>query len=422
MLSQEQYLVLQQRIRQVSVKIELLNQDDIVLDSFEGYSTSGSLNMQSDSAYRRSGSLSMIVTNGDLLPKSESKIWFNRKIRVFIGLKNFSDEMIWFNQGIYVIQDASVSHSKSEVSLDISLNDLMSLIDGTINGNVSHEIKVIAQGNLISDEIRQALSLLGKVSIDNIEIDGLNALVPYQIVVSPDTTVYDHVKKLLDLYMGMEMFYDDDGFIIIRKVRDRKNDPILWDFTSDGLDLVIDSKNKIDFANVRNSIYLWGKKKDNGETVKWVYRNRYARNTVLDMKAITDKKIGDICYVYQDNKSYYWNGKVWYWNNSIPTDNISVNPIFNIEAIGEKIFAHTDESIHTEKQAEVRAQYELKNRNHLAESVSLSCVPLYGLNPNDKIYLKNDKNGIEGEYLVKSLGYGMTPRDSMNLEAEKIQY
>lgn len=148
MFTQEQYLVLQQSVRRLEVKIELLNTSDIVIDSFEGYSVSGSINLNSESDYRRTGSLSMVVEDSTLLPSPESKIWFNRKVKVYIGLKNWLDEIVWFSQGIFVMQNASIEDSKEGATIDISLSDLMSLIDGKMNGNITHETKVVPEGNL----------------------------------------------------------------------------------------------------------------------------------------------------------------------------------------------------------------------------------------------------------------------------------
>lgn len=416
MITQEQYLVLQHRIRRLSVKIELLNNSDIVIDTFEGYSVSGSINLDSESDYRRTGSLKMVVTDDSLLPKSNSKIWFNRKVKVYVGLEGFNEEKIWFRQGIFVIQSASVDESLEGVTLDISLSDLMSLIDGKMNGTITHELKVIPEGNLVSDEIRQALSLLGKVSIDKIEIEGLSAKVPYTMVVSPSSTIYEHVKSLLDLYYGMEMFYNEDGFLIIRKIRDRRFDPIVWNFDSEGMNITLNSSRDIDFTNVRNAIYLWGKKKDTGETTKWFYRNRYYRDTLAKRNAIDTKIKGDICHVNEDSFSYVWDGTKW------DKLDFTVSPQFNVENIGEKVFSYTDESIVTLDQARLRAEFELKKRNHLAETISFSCVPVYGLNPNEKIHMNNKRNGIEGDYLVNSISFGLSHGDSMSVQARKIYY
>jgi hypothetical protein len=231
----------------------------------------------------------------------------------------------------------------------------------------------------------------------------------------PSSTVYELVKTLTDLFYGMEIFYDENGFLIIQKIKDRKFDPLLWDFSAEGMNLTINSSNIVDFANVRNAIYLWGRKKNTGETVKWVYRNRFSRESVMAMNNIADKTKGDICHVISDNISYVWDEN---WKEL----DFTVSPEFNIESIGEKKFSSTDEKIATIEQAMLRAEFELKKRNHMAESVSFSCLPLYGLSPNDKVYIKNEKNGIDGDYTVKSIGFGLSYGDLMQVNADKIYY
>lgn len=415
MLTQEQYLVLQQSTRRLEIKIELLNNSDVVIDSFEGYAVSGNINMQSDSAYRRSGNIKLVVNDNSLLPKPNSKIWFNRKIRMNVGLKSWSDETIWFNQGVFAIQNASIDTSTSEKAIEMNLSDLMALVDGSLNGNLTHDVKIVPEGIRVSDALRSTLSQLGKVSIDNIKTNDADALVPYEISVQPNTSVYELSKILLDLYMGMEMFYDEFAYLIVQKIKDRKQDPILWDFSAEGMNLTINHTNKIDFANVRNSIYVWGRKKATGETVKWIYRNRFARNTIVQMNAISSKEVGDICHVIDENISYVWNEewKALDW---------TVTASFNMENIGEKTMAYTDEKIADNGQAMLRAEYELQKRGNLAESVSMTCVALFGLDVNSKIRLYEPESGIDGDYIVKSVSVPLDYSSVMSISAEKIYY
>lgn len=415
MLTQEQYLVLQQSTRRIEIKIELLNNNDVVVDALEGYSVSGNISMQADSAYRRSGSLKMVINNNDLLPEPDSKIWFNRKIRLNIGLKNWSDETIWFNQGVFVVQSASIDTSSSESTIDITISDLMSLVDGTMNGNLTHEVKIVPEGIKVSEALRSTLSQLGKVSIDNITINDADALVPYEISVQPNSSVYDLAKTLLDLYMKMEIFYDESGYLIVQQIKDRRNDPILWDFSAEGMNLTINHTNSISFSNVRNSVQIWGKKKGTGETIKWAYKSRFSRKTVAQMNAISSKDKGDICHVTDENLSYLWDDTWKALDWIVPV-------IFNVESIDEKPFTYIDEKITDIEQARLRAEYELKLRSNLAESVSLSILPIYGLEVNSKIKLDEKEAGIVGDYIVKSVSIGLSYGDSMSVQAEKIYY
>ena len=61
MLTQNQYLALQQNIRNLKVKLELLNEFDQIVDNLEGIAISGNINLDSSSTYRRTGNITMIL-------------------------------------------------------------------------------------------------------------------------------------------------------------------------------------------------------------------------------------------------------------------------------------------------------------------------------------------------------------------------
>lgn len=415
MLTQQQYLLLQRPTRYLHIKVELLNQNDVVIDVLQGYVISGNININADSAYRRSGNLKMVIHNNNLIPSPSSKIWFNRKVKIYIGLIDWNDEIVWFNQGQFVIQNAQIDLSSSEKTIELDLTDCIALIDGTLGGNLSHETKIIAQSTTINQALRSVLSSLGKVSIDEIKVDGLDALVPYDITSDPNSTVYDLVKELLDLYMGYEIFYNVDGYLIIQKIKDRKNDPIVWDFTQNSMNLTINYTTKTDFANVRNAFFVWGRKLDTGETIKWVYKNKYVRNTITERNAITGQQTGDICHVLSENKSYVWDNG---WNLL----DFTVVPEFSIDKIEERVHVYNDDKIFNIAQAKLRAEYEMKQRSNLAETISLNCVAIYGLDVNQKIRLSIPEIGVDGDYLIKSISLPLDINSTMGIEAVKLYY
>jgi hypothetical protein len=415
MLSQEQYSVLQRNIRHLEIKIDLLNQHDAVILTLEGISLSGNINLQADSAYRRTGSLSMAMRDSTLIPSPNSKIWFNRKVKIYIGLRDWNDSVIWFDYGIFIIQKADIKNSIDENTINLDLTDSMSSIDGTQSGNLSHEVKIIPEGVTVAQALRSTLNQIGMVSIDDIKINDADATVPYEMSFQPNSTVYEIAKDLLGLFMGMEMFYDERGILIVQKIRDRQNDPVLWNFGKNGMDLAIDYQNQFDFSNVKNSVNVWGRKKNTGETVKWVYRNRFSRNASAEMNTIISKETGDICHVINENTSYVWNGSWKKIDFKVPVE-------FNMENIGTKQFSHVDEKIATVDQAMLRAEYELRSRSNFAESVSFTCVPIFGLLPNSKVFIEDEKSGIKGDYIVKSLSVPLDINGTMSISAEKIYY
>ena len=80
MATQEQYNVLRQPIRKLHIKLDLLNENDVIVDSFEGIATDGTISLSNQSTYRRSGNFTMVLDKKyNLIPKPDSKIWFNKR-------------------------------------------------------------------------------------------------------------------------------------------------------------------------------------------------------------------------------------------------------------------------------------------------------------------------------------------------------
>lgn len=123
-------------------KITLLNFDEIPITEIQGKITSGTINVNSSSAIRRTLSLSMLVDDSIAnITNIENQISINKKVKVAIGLKNpFSEyieeygEIVWFSQGVFVLSSANSSRSTSGWSLSITAKDKMSLLDGSAGG------------------------------------------------------------------------------------------------------------------------------------------------------------------------------------------------------------------------------------------------------------------------------------------------
>lgn len=403
--------------RNVHIKIDLLNENDIKIDSFEGIATSGNIDFSGNSTYRRTGKVSMILTN-DLLPKPDSKIWFNKRIKIYVGLSDWNDDITWYNMGKFAINDVCAQKSKDNKSLDINLLDYMAFLDGTLSGYLSHETKLTAKSGVkINEAIYTSVKHLPKIIIDDFQIEGLDVEIPYGLEFNPNGTVYDMVKQLTELYMSQEFFFDENGAFRVQRIRDRRFDPIVWDFTEDNMDLAIDYKNEIKMSNIKNSIHVWGSfDNDNGIQTYWVYRNRWCRQYKSDLNNLTDKQKGDICHINEDNNSYMWNGNNWQLLD------FKVVPIFNIENIGEKIWSHNDDKIFTEQQAKLRCEYELNNYSNFAETISFSTVPIYLLKPNQKIKIQDKDTGINGYYLVESVSVPLDINNNMSITARKLYY
>lgn len=414
---QKQYVALyRNRLnRHPSVRVNLYNNNNVQVDSLEGITLDGNINISADSTNRRNGSLTMKLDK-TLLPKPENKIWFNKRIGIEIGLLDYNDSVVSYDMGKFLMDEPNLSKSNVEKSIQITLKDYMAMWDGTLGGNLSHEMFIIPQSVAVEQAIISIVQSLSKYSVDGMEVDGSKLLVPKEIRRNPNSTIYDALKDIVELYMGYEMYFDTKGYFRVHKIKDKRFDPIVWDFTEDNMDLAIDSTNAFKFNNVKNSIYVWGRKKDDSSQIKWVYRNRWSRDNYSDLAKLSDKQKGDICFLKNENKSYMWDGSGWKMLDFI------VVPNFNIENIGEKILAYNEDNIFDELQAKLRCEFELTNQSNFAEEIKFNCIPVYLLDVNKKIKIKDNDIGINGDYLITSISHPLGFEGVSSIQAKKIYY
>lgn len=413
MITNKQYNVLRQPTRRLNIKIDLINEDDLIVGSFEGITIDGNISLSGDSTYRRSGNLTMIFDKKyNLLPARDSKIWLNKRLGVSIGLKNYLDEMIWFNLGRFAISDIDLNFNTVEKTISCNLLDYYAFLDGTLGGELSH-LTVIPAGTPISEAIKSLVSQLGKFSIEEILINDQMLTTPYRIEKSPGSTIYEIIDELLSLYMGWTSYFNNDGYFIVEKIRDKSYDSVIEFFNGDDKDFTLSSTTKMEFKNIRNSIYVWGRQLDNGVQIKSTYRNRWSRQYYEELNNLNNIQIGDICHIETLNESYIWDGLTW------ALLDFKVVPDFNIENIGEKVYSYEDGQIYNENQATLRCEYELGQKSNFAETVSFNIVPLYYLNIFDKIYINNEDT-TSGEYLIKSINISLEISSPMDISASKI--
>lgn len=152
----------------IYAKIELLTFDELPIESIEGKITGGSINIDGTSAVRRACSLTM-MTNEKLYRQYS---WgLNSKFSLTIGVennidKNYSD-IIWFNQGIYLITSFNTSQTANSYSISIQGKDKMCLLNGDLGGDLPASIdfgqeEIITYSYNKQDNITQDNYIKGK--------------------------------------------------------------------------------------------------------------------------------------------------------------------------------------------------------------------------------------------------------------------
>ncbi len=121
----------------VYAKITALTFDERPVQTIEGRVTQGSVNIDGASAVRRTCSLSIVAQNF----KYDDYYWgLNTKFKLEVGLKNninsIYPDIIWFNQGLFLITTFNTSRTVNNFTIQISGKDKMALLNGEIGGSV----------------------------------------------------------------------------------------------------------------------------------------------------------------------------------------------------------------------------------------------------------------------------------------------
>ena len=86
--TQEDFNLVKQHTKDIYIKVNLLNKQFKVLDSFDGNLLSDSLNVDSKSKQRRTYSCELQVTNPSFFVGRDKKIWIDKYIQIYYGIKN----------------------------------------------------------------------------------------------------------------------------------------------------------------------------------------------------------------------------------------------------------------------------------------------------------------------------------------------
>lgn len=128
------------RNKEQYVKITVLNFEEKPIQAIEGRVIGGTLNLDGNSAVRRTCNLSMVATDYENdLTNINSLLSINKKIELEIGFLNTTTyytnfDIIWFPLGVFVITAPSISHATDGVNISLQLKDKMCLLNGECGG------------------------------------------------------------------------------------------------------------------------------------------------------------------------------------------------------------------------------------------------------------------------------------------------
>lgn len=476
-LTQAEYNVTKQTSRFLYSKIVLLSKNfEQVGELIGNIIGNPSFSISSDSDIRRTCSISLIPTDSSFDIDKGNKIWFDKYIQIYMGIREvYKDEIVWTNMGVYIINDPSRVYSAEDNTLSFQASDLMALLTTMRGGVYSGVDYIIPQGSNIRDVM---IATLEEAGIKKYDIYIYNLTVPNDIRVARGTTAYELLNQLVELYSHTQIYFDVDGVFRYGYIPYDDSDKMSTVVDDDiWKDVLIDYSVSNDFQNVKNHIYVYGTTHNVGSNyadgVAKTTINPLSRNVTLGIAGVdkytdgmlvgftVDEEIDTynsmlfpeytFSIEYEDvildkkvmkGRGYLFAGEYYVAkyvadiDEDTGVDNgyfqylghlqaqgevseTSSNSPFSINEIGDLAIVLEGgdyDNLYTDADCYNCAKYELYNRCKIYDGVQINCVPIYWLDVNEVIEITlPNKYGkeITARYLVNNISTSNTQSISL---------
>lgn len=238
------------RNREIYAKVIALTLDESPIQSIEGRLTGGSINVDGNSAVRRTCSLTMVAQDFEY----NDYLWgLNTKFKLEVGVKNninsnFPD-IVWFKQGIFVLTSFNVSQQASSFTINLSGKDKMCLLNGENGGTLESSIdfgtiqeedddgRWVITKIPIPEIIRNAVHVYGREPYHNIIINDLDIYGRELLEYRYDTPMYLYRLKDSKIYDNVRM--EDSDFYVYLDVNEASSKRKLSEIPSDYLEALV---------------------------------------------------------------------------------------------------------------------------------------------------------------------------------------
>ena len=287
--------IISQKDQNIFAKVQLLNKSTLkTLAEISGIVTDGNITIDASSIARKSANLTMYITDDFVGIGKNKMIWFDKYIRLYIGLKDCrTDAIKYYDVGLFIFDPITFNYSATTNNMSLSLADLMNQFDAEKDGIIGGYNKLVIPAfkqdengnptdvpNTIREALIEVITAYGGVKSYLIDDIGTYATkdntIPYDLEFDVGTSILDVITKLRDLYPGYEAFFDNDGAFVCRLKDISNNDPIYINL--DEFKNYITNEGEtvsVDINAVKNVIEVWGKD---------IYYDRYSEfcNSITD--------------------------------------------------------------------------------------------------------------------------------------------
>ncbi|HBA02869.1 MAG TPA: hypothetical protein DCW51_02230 [Clostridium sp.] len=283
-----------------------------------------------------------------------------------------------YNLGICLMSNPQITRSNEDKKLSVDFVDLMKMYDGTFSGSLEQSVTISVGANL--SQTIQAIATnadLMNLSTDQILIESNDLTVPYDVTVDSASNITDLLKALMDLYMGYELFFNQDGLLVYRQVKDYSTDLVIEELINSPLIKSYEVTKNLE--NVKNHIVVLGGTNTDDEDEPYQYRG--------------ESKLDD-------------------------------GSELSIGIIGERKLVISNDDNASDTACQSQSDYELQQYTNYATTCEMTMVSNYRLIPNKVIELEytDDENGLNIEssrWLINTVDFDLKTGNLMTLDCSK---
>lgn len=454
-ISSSQYTTSLQTLRNLHVRIDLLDFNFFVVNDIEGNAIDGSVAINATSDIRRTCNISFTVTDSSFDIKAGGQVWLDKYIQLYIGIDDVRTQQItWTNLGIFLINEPSYIYDSTTKTMSFQCVDLMAKLTGLRNGEIvgigSEGYTLIPAGSNVREAIVSIIKNCGfnryYVS-ECTNVDGIIQEVPYDMKFQQGTTWYEILEELSNILPNYQIYFDVDGVFRYEPIPSGENDSIMMDETLWKENVISESIN-ISFNDVKNFVEVWGRVHETdyySDTTATLISNNIIQPTwtgliQLDDYVITalslsqevtnesgiyisflnrmlfikDFNENNITYLPKDEYLVFAYSEKGYWlylggaqAHAIFEDDNPESPFYVGSTIGTipiVLSGEDYENIISDDLALERAKFEIYNRCRLNDSINLTTVPIYWADVNWKVsYTPLSGEREKAEYMIKSI-------------------
>lgn len=245
---------------------------------------------------------------------------------------------------------------------------------------------------------------------------------------SPKDYYYIHQCKKGEAYIPKKQYYqkyDDEYDKTTYWNNGIKESPEALNFWFDFLD----SEGELNQYSVKN--VGTRPKAENNSDVKAIYFRETPNIIYIDENSIEYTKINITEDMFYEDGAYYyindgsggytlaldWNPNQTYYISSLDLQR-ALKPGYSFLQIPSQ-FSNIFKFSSQGKSAKDELDNLLYNYSYCTETISMTTLPIYYLQPNTRIFVRDDNSGICGEYIVSSFTIPLTYNGTMNINATK---